>query len=105
MKAKVPEMITLDAHHQRIEYLDMICLMALHEEFGFGAVRLRRYYDAISRMNDHYLKYNGSAEPLFGRRSKDGMTRMDHWAVKRDLMNLGFDYDKIVEEEKNGQET
>lgn len=103
MKAKVPEMITLDSHHERVEYLDMICMMALHEAFGFGAVRLRRYYKMIVAMDDHYKRYNGSKEPLFGRKDKRGIGRMDLWAVKRDLAAIGVDYDELVaegEEEK-----
>lgn len=96
MKAKVPEMITLKSHHERVEYLDMICLMALHDEFGFGPERLRRYYDAIQRMDLRYSKYNGRNEPLFGRKGKDGKGRMDLWAVKRDLAAIGVDYDALV---------
>ena len=97
MKAKVPDMITLKSHHERVEYLDMICLMALHEEFGFGPERLRRYYDAIQRMDVHYSRYNGKDEPVFGRKTKDGFGRMDLWAVRRDLAALGVDYDARVE--------
>lgn len=98
MKAKVPEMITLASHHERVEYLDMVVLMALHNTFGFGPERLRRFYDAIVRMDAHYRNYNGKAEPLFGRKGKDGMGRMDLWAVKRDLTAIGVDYDALVEE-------
>lgn len=98
MKAKVPEMITLASHRERVEYLDMICMMALHEVYGFGPVRLRRYYDAIIKMDAHYRIYNGRDEPLFGRKGKDGKGRMDLWAVKRDLAAIGVDYDALVAE-------
>ena len=98
MKAKVPEMITLASHHERIEYLDMVVLMALHNTFGFGPERLRRFYDAIITTDEHYRKYNGSAEPVFGRKAKDGKGRMDLWAVRRDLEAIGVDYDKLVAE-------
>jgi len=100
MKAKVPESITLRAHHERVEYLDMLCLMALHEAFGFGPVRLARYYNAIVEMDEYYRNYNGDKEPLFGRKTKDGKGRMDLWAVKRDLADIGVDYDALVEEGK-----
>jgi hypothetical protein len=100
MKAKVPEMITLASHHERVEYLDMICLMALHEVYGFGPVRLRRYYDAIVRMDAHYRNYNGKNEPLFGRKDKRGMGRMDLYAVRRDLAAIGVDYDAWVAEDE-----
>jgi len=100
MKAKIPESITLQAHHERVEYLDMICLMALHNTFGFGPVRLARYYNAIVETDEHYRNYNGDKEPLFGRKTKDGMGRMDLWAVKRDLAAIGVDYDALVEEGK-----
>lgn len=100
MKAQIPEMITLASHHERVEYLDMICMMALHEAFGFGPVRLRRYYNAIVKMDARYRKYNGDKEPLFGKKGKDGKGRMDLWAVKRDLAAIGVDYDALVEEGK-----
>ena len=99
MKAQIPEMITLASHHERVEYLDMICMMALHEVYGFGPVRLARYYNAIVEMDEHYKKYNGSDEPLFGRRGKkDGMPRMDLLKVKADLKSIGVDYDALVAE-------
>lgn len=100
MKAKVPEMITLASHHERVEYLDMVVLMALHNTFGFGPERLRRFYDAIVTTDAHYCNYNGDKEPLFGRKTKNGMGRMDLWAVKRDLAAIGVDYDALVEEGK-----
>lgn len=101
MKAKVPEMLTLETHQERIEYLDMICLMALHREFGFGPARLRRYYDAISAMDKYYKRYNSRQEPIFGKKTKDGHQRMDLCKVKKDLLDIGFDYDRVVEEEDN----
>lgn len=105
MKAKVPELITLDSHHERVEYLDMICLMALHRAFGFGPARLRRYYDAITETDKHYKRYNSNQEPLFGRKTRDGHQRMDLWKVKKDLMDIGFDYDEVVKEEEDAKET
>ena len=99
MKAKIPDMITLASHHERVQYLDMICLMALHTEFGFGPVRLRRYYNAIQKMDTYYQRYNGKKEPIFGKRTKDGMSRMDLFKVKKDLFEIGIDYDKLVNEE------
>ena len=100
MKAKVPESITLRAHHERVEYLDMVVLMALHNTFGFGPERLRRFYDAIVTTDAHYRNYNGRDEPLFGRKAKNGMERMDLWVVKRALAAIGVDYDALVEEGK-----
>lgn len=100
MKAKVPEQITLASHRERVEYLDMVVLMALHNTFGFGPERLRRFYNAIVATDAHYCNYNGDKEPLFGRKTKDGKGRMDLWAVKRDLAAIGVDYDALVEEGK-----
>jgi len=100
VKAKVPEMITLRSHHERVEYLDMVVLMALHNTFGFGPERLRRFYDAIVTTDKYYSRYNGDKEPLFGRKAKNGMERMDLWTVKRDLAAIGVDYDALVEEGK-----
>ena len=102
MKAKVPEMITLETHNERIEYLDMLCLMVLHRVFGFGPARLRRYYDAIGDMDAYYKRYNSNQEPIFGKKSKNGMTRMNLWKLKKDLLEIGVDYDAMVDDEKSG---
>lgn len=72
MKAKVPEQITLAAHHERVEYLDMICLMALHREFGFGPARLRRYYDAIVEADKYYKRYNSNVITAIRSRCSEG---------------------------------
>lgn len=40
-------------------YLDMdaAVLWALHEEFGFGAARLRRFFESFSRIHENLRKY------------------------------------------------
>lgn len=100
MKAKVPVMHTHDYLEERIQYLDMLALLVLHEEFGFGAERLKRYYRAISRMADNYRRYDEPGAPDWGRKDKDGHERLVLYALKRDLAAIGFDYDAMVDEWK-----
>ncbi len=106
MKAKLPKTYTQEYLDEYIMRLDMVCLLVLHEEFGFGAERLKRYYRAICPMADRYARYNDSREPDFGKKTKEGFCRMELWKLKRDLHNIGFDYDAIVaeEDEKSARE-
>lgn len=104
MKAKVPRTVTRDHMEERIQYLDMLALMALHEEFGFGADRLRRYYRAILKMDDIYSRYR-AGEPDWGKKDRNGYGRMDIYKLKRDLADIGFDYDEMVDEGIFGDET
>lgn len=99
MKAKVPKTYTREYMDEYITHLDMACLMVLHEEFGFGAERLKRYYRAIMPMADRYRKYDTPGEPDWGQKSKDGKCRMSLWKQKKDLHDIGFEYDEIVAEE------
>lgn len=98
MKAKVPVTVTYDHMSERIQYLDMLCLMVLHDEFGFGAKRLKRYYRAILGMDDRYSRYRAD-EPDWGKKDRRGYGRMDIYKLKADLAKLGFDYDAMVDEE------
>lgn len=95
MKAKLPVMYSYEHMSERIQYLDMLALMVLHEEFGFGAERLTRYYRAILTMDEHYKRYNANHEPQFGKKTKDGHTRSDLYELKKDLYAIGIDYDKL----------
>lgn len=99
MKAKMPTIYTQAYLDDCIMRLDMVCLMVLHDEFGFGAERLKRYYRAICPMADRYAGYNDGREPDFGKRTKGGLGRMEIWKLKKDLYDIGFDYDTIVAEE------
>ena len=98
MKAKLPVMRTYEYMEERIMYLDMLALLALHEVFGFGAERLRRYYDAIERMDEYYRdRYTAADEPDWGKKDKRGYGKTVLWALKRDLKEIGFDYDAECE--------
>ena len=85
-----------------IEHCDLIILWILHEVFGFGAKRLRRYYRAFSEAYDVFRdKY---------RREDDIRTlgeRGDTVVLKVRLKEIGFDYDAegeeiLKEKEANG---
>lgn len=99
MKAKLPVMYTKEYMEERIQYLDMLALMALHDEFGFGPERLKRYYRAISKMDDAYGRYRDPEhDPAWGKRDKTGAGRTDLWKLRQDLRKIGFDYDSMVDE-------
>lgn len=100
MKAKVPVMHTHEYLEERIQYLDMLALMVLHTEFGFGAERLKRYYRAISELADAYRRYDDPRGPDWGRKDKYGHEKLVLYALKRDLKAIGFDYDEMVDEWK-----
>lgn len=44
------------------EHCDLLTLVALHEEFGFGAERLRRVYSAVGTLHDEFKKKYMAAE-------------------------------------------
>ena len=87
-------MVTQDYMVERIMFLDMLALMVLHEEFGFGAQRLKRYYNAIMDMDARYSVYRDGHDPDWGKKDKDGNTRLDIYKLKKDLLEIGFDYDE-----------
>lgn len=99
MKAKLPIVVTYDYMRERIQYLDMLALMVLHTEFGFGAERLKKYYRAIYDKGQEYARYKDPKnDPDWGKKDKLGYGRTDVYKLKKDLFDLGFDYDAMVEE-------
>lgn len=81
-----------------IEHMDLLILYALHKEFGFGAVRLERFFMCIS---DYYEAFRSRfIQPGDDNRfwQKDG--RMDTYALKYYLKEAGFDYDEVCERAK-----
>ena len=104
MKAKMPVIVTYDYMRERIQYLDMLALMVLHTEFGFGAERLKRYYRAIYDMGQEYARYKDPHDPDWGKKDKRGVGRVDFWKLKKDLYDIGFDYDAMVEESVNRED-
>lgn len=101
MKVRLPQKqaITLDSYYEHLEYWDCVILMTLHETYGFGVKRLRRFYEAINKIYHGYERYNQKHEVRFGQRDSQGMGRMDLYMIKEDLKSIGFDYDQIVKEE------
>ncbi len=106
MKAKMPIVVTYDYMRERVQYLDMLALMVLHDEFGFGAERLKRYYRAICDKGQEYARFRDPSDPDWGKKDKRGVGRVDVWKLKADLMAIGFDYDAMVDEslERNDEE-
>ena len=99
MKAKLPVTYTQEHVEERIQYLDMLALMALHLEFGFGAERLKRYYRRIFKLGEEYRRrYEDPKGPKWGRKDKRGFNRTEFYKLKKDLFDIGFDYDAIVNE-------
>lgn len=104
MKAKLPVLRTQEYLEERIQYLDMIALLTLHFTFGFGAERLKRYYRAIMDTADYYRRYDNPKEPDWGKKDRFGFGKTVMWKLKKDLMDIGFDYDAMVNEGTDDEE-
>lgn len=99
MKARLPKMVEYDYMSEKVTFYDLLALMVLHTEFGFGADRLRRYYRAIYAMSEEYKRrFADPATPAWGKKDRHGFGRMEVWALKRDLAEIGFDYDAMLNE-------
>ena len=78
-----------------IEHMDLLILYALHKEFGFGAVRLERFFMCIS---DYYEAFRRQfVKPGDDNRFWQKGGRMDTYALKYYLKEIGFDYDAVCE--------
>lgn len=87
--------IVMDNCDAYIEHMDLIILDILHTDFGFGAERLKRVYREIDRRFNEYRRYMADGDNT---KFNDGVERDDTWKLKRDLREIGFDYDAIVAE-------
>ena len=76
------------------EHCDLLTLVALHEEFGFGAERLRKLFKKISTLHDDFKAKYISADD-----TKLYAGRCDTYAMKEYLRRIGFDYDAECERE------
>ena len=74
------------------EHCDLLTLVALHEEFGFGAERLRRVYFAVGTLHDEFKKKYMAADDTV---TAEG--RCDTYAMKEYLKRIGFDFDEECE--------
>lgn len=74
------------------EHCDLLTLISLHEEFGFGADRLRRAFRKTVTLHDEFKKKYMAADDTV---TADG--RCDTYAMKEYLKRIGFDYDKECE--------
>lgn len=70
------------------QHCDLLTLISLHEEFGFGADRLRRFFHKISVLHDEFKKKYVAADD-----KQLSEKRCDTYAMKEYLKRIGFDYD------------
>lgn len=93
MRKKLFRQTVGDEVMKAAEIYDLTMLWTVHTDFGFGAVRLKRFYDSFVKthkyMRDRY--YCKGDEELFG-------SRTDAYVIKERLKAIGFDYDKEVKE-------
>ena len=82
------------------EHCDLLTLITLHEEFGFGADRLKRAFRKTVTLHDEFKKKYMAADDTVTARG-----RCDTYAMKEYLKRIGFDYDKECEELCNTLET
>lgn len=86
------------------EHFDLITLMTLHRQFGFGAKRLTKFYREFTAMYEYYKHRYLTLED-----STVCGDRTDTYALKKRLKEIGFDYDAMCKtilaedaKEKNG---
>lgn len=100
MRKKLFRKTVSDEVMKAAEIYDLTMLWTLHEDFGFGAVRLRRYYQNFCAkyryMRERY--YCEGDEETFG-------SRTDAYVIKQRLKEIGFDYDEEVDAIVGGGET
>ena len=89
--------ILVDETDWLFQHCDLLMLIALHEEFGFGAERLRRFYSKIGTLHDEFKRKYMTAED---ETTTDG--RCDTYVMKQYLKRIGFDYDEECEKIPNG---
>ena len=83
--------ILLDGMDGFIEHMDLLILYVLWAEFGFGAKRLRRFFWAIKK---YYESFRDTfIQPGDETRFYVEEKRMDTFALKKYLLDIGFDYD------------
>lgn len=74
------------------EHCDLITLIVLHEEFGFGAERLKRAFrKTLTLHNEFKAKYMAADDTQLAK------NRCDTNAMKQYLKRIGFDFDKECE--------
>ena len=74
------------------EHCDLLTFISLHEEFGFGADRLKRAFRKTIALHDDFKKKYMAADDTI---TAEG--RCDTYAMKEYLKRIGFDYDKECE--------
>lgn len=74
------------------EHCDLLTLITLHEEFGFGADRLKRAFRKTVTLHDEFKKKYMAADDTVTAKG-----RCDTYAMKEYLKRIGFDYDKECE--------
>lgn len=78
-----------------IEHMDLLILWVLHCEFGFGEKRLRHFFTVIS---EYYTAFRDRfIQPGDEYRFYSQEGRMDTFALKHRLKEIGFDYDAECE--------
>ena len=75
------------------EHCDLLTLISLHEECGFGAERLKRVFRKILSLHYEFkAKYMAADDTV----TAEG--RCDTYAMKEYLKRIGFDYDAECDE-------
>lgn len=74
------------------EHCDLLTLITLHEEFGFGADRLRRALRKTVVLHDEFKKKYMAADD-----TQLAKNRCDTNAMKEYLKRIGFDFDEECE--------
>lgn len=73
------------------EHFDLVMLNTLHNEFGFGKKRLKRFYEAFCKNYERFKEryYDDDDVKIFGERG-------DTYVMREDLKKIGFDYEAEI---------
>ena len=79
------------------EHFDLCVLYTLKREFGFGAERLKRFYDSFVSLYSELKRryYDKDDMAIFGERG-------DTYELRKALLAAGYDYDTEVKRLKEG---
>ncbi len=96
MKKRIVEEIAETLDEQRIIW-ELLTVVVLHDEFGFGQERLERWGDAMQRIYNEFTDESRSTDTPYRKGSKK-MSNMDTAIIRRlqGLRSYNIDYRKIL---------
>ena len=76
----------IEKHSEFVDDVDYMVMRILHNEFGFGLTRLKRFYEAFIADNDALVKHYEMADagPYFARKEMNAIgCNIEQWNKER----------------------